>query len=65
MLFVCKKRKGRKKVLKPLVVFCSVSVVCIFIPGLLPFTRRVALCAFNNFPEIFVADYYYFFASAA
>jgi hypothetical protein len=37
--------------------FSFVRVICVFIPGFLPFTLRAALCAFKNFPEIFVADH--------
>jgi hypothetical protein len=42
---------------KSAMYFSCVRVICVFIPGLLPFTLRAALCAFKNFPEIFVADH--------
>ena len=62
MFFVRKKRKQReqseqsKNITKE---FGAFRVLCVFIPGLLPSTLRAALCAFNNFPEIFVADQYF------
>ena len=53
---VLEKRKERKQNKNITKGFSTFRVLCVFITGLLPFTLRAALCAFKNFPEIFVVD---------
>jgi len=50
------KRKEREQHKNITIGYGTFCVLCVIIPGLLPFTLWAALRAFKNFPEIFVAD---------